>query len=157
MNFVIATMFFLICPMLAIYLVLRAISSSSIADDLPRLLREYKLPLVGISLVCVGILHYLVLQNRFVYYWDYGGYWTSSYEFVRQMYSAPLEGLEHFRHSLRHDDYNLLLPSLIGIPLKIFGFDFTTYVTINAICFFIPSCIIFAAVSYRITRPLDSR
>ena len=43
-----------------------------------------------------------------------------------------------FFASVNGDDYNNFLPSVVALPLKIFGCEFSTYVLINHVMFLAP-------------------
>lgn len=81
---------------------------------------------------------YIVLQNQFVYYWDYGGYWTASYNTMNELFQSPMETLKSVYSSILESDYNNILPLVISIPLKCFGYTFSKYVMINYLLFLIP-------------------
>lgn len=95
---------------------------------------------------------YLLGQNRFVYYWDYGGYWTKSYTQMEYMFSDPVHAFGHMYRSICNDDYNVLLPTLISIPLKIIGYTFGRYVLVNVICFFFPLMFILLSICVKIAE-----
>ena len=116
--FIIATIFFSACLFLYVAIIFRAISLTSIFSDLKSIWKKFWLPIIFISITCLGIIYWLVLKNQFVYYWDYGGYWTRSYELVENFYSEPIRTFREFVYSLRHDDYNPLLSSIVSLPLK---------------------------------------
>lgn len=87
-----------------------------------------------VAILCL----YLIQKNQFVYYWDYGGYWTMSYSQMQSIFNDPISAMKHLYGSICKDDYNLLLPTLITIPLKVVGYTFTRYVMVNTIIFLIP-------------------
>lgn len=90
--------------------------------------------MIGVLLLCV----YLLVQNRFVYYWDYGGYWTMSYTQMKDVFADPVHAFGRLYVSICDNDYNLLLPTLISLPLQIFGYTFGRYVIVNVLFFFVP-------------------
>ncbi|MBQ6773342.1 MAG: hypothetical protein IJP48_04680 [Synergistaceae bacterium] len=94
------------------------------------------------ALVC----YYLLRQYRFIYYWDYGGYWTQSFTLMKELFTYPATGIIKSLHSILYSEYNKLLPMIIALPLKIFGYTFTRYVLVNYICFLVPVCFILASL-----------
>lgn len=92
------------------------------------------------------IFYHLLNQNHFIYYWDYGGYWSASYSLARQMVNDPIQGLISIKNSVLYSDYNTLLPLIITLPLNIFGYQFTTYVLINYVMLLLPAEFILASI-----------
>lgn len=86
---------------------------------------------------------YLIWQDRFVYYWDFTGYWELCLNQTKAMFSEPAHALEQLAASLNQDDYTLLLPTIIALPLKIlgplFGNSHNIYVLTNHLVFMIPA------------------
>lgn len=102
--------------------------------------------IVGLFLALSLLLAvYMLGQNRFVYYWDYGFYWSQSYTWMLGFSAYPVEQMKSLYASICYDDYNLLLPTLIALPLRVFGYSFTRYVLVNFVMFYIPAfCIMYA-------------
>lgn len=107
----------------------------------------------AVLLLCI----YLLSQNRFVYYWDYGGYWTYSYTQMADVFQNPAAAFRNLYRSICEDDYNLLLPTLISIPLKVFGYTFERYVLVNVLCFFIPLMYILLSFNLKLIGLIDSQ
>lgn len=94
-----------------------------------------------------GVLcYYLVSQNRFIYYWDFGGYWTQSFSQMQILFSRPLLAVLRLGGSIFFSDYNSILPTLIAFPLKLFGYTFTRYVLVNYALFLVPAIFILLTV-----------
>lgn len=89
---------------------------------------------------------YLLSQNKFIYYWDYGGYWTTSYTEMHNTFNDPASAPKRLYESIIASDYNLILPAIISLPLRVFGFTFSRYVLINYIIFFCPTYFILVAL-----------
>ncbi len=92
---------------------------------------------------------YLTLQNRFVYFWDYGGYWTASYMTKDALFHQPIETLKFIYRSILDWDYNRLLPLLISVPLKCFGYTFSRYVMLNYLLFLVPVWLITISIIWK--------
>ena len=90
---------------------------------------------------------YLILQNHYVYYWDYGGYWTYSYTIMRSFFANPSATIGYVYTTILENDYNDLLPLLIALPLKCFGYTFPKYVMINYVLFLVPVWLIGATIA----------
>lgn len=89
-----------------------------------------------------GFVAYLICQNHFVYYWDYGAYWTWSIDQMNRLFADPFQAFAFVYDSINTQEYNWLLPSLISVPLKIFGYDFPNYVILNFVLFLFPAMLI---------------
>lgn len=103
------------------------------------------------TFVCLGLFLclYLVLQNHFVYYWDYGGYWTTSYNTMNGLFGNPVETVKSVYQSILENDYNYLLPLFISLPLKCFGYTFPRYVLLNYLLFLVPAWIIVVSIVWK--------
>lgn len=93
---------------------------------------------LAFALAAWCFVYYMVNQNEYVYYWDYGGYWTMSYTNMQALFRDPLGTVVEVCKSVWYSDYNLILPMLIALPMRLFGYTFTRYVMINAVCFLVP-------------------
>ncbi len=82
---------------------------------------------------------FLLRENQYVYYWDSGGYWTNSYTYMNYLFQSPSAAISMLYSSILNLDYNYLLPALIALPLKVFGYTFSTYVLINYVVFLVPA------------------
>ena len=94
---------------------------------------------VGLAVLAFLLCYQQVAQYHFVFFWDYGGYWTSSYTTMNDLFEHPYEAWKHIRHSVAHDDYNLFLPLLLVLPLKLFGYTFLHYVMVVFTFFLLPA------------------
>ncbi len=98
--------------------------------------------------VCV----YVLSQNRFVYFWDYGGYWTNSYATMGELFQDPIPTLQNVYRTVVEEDYNFILPVLISLPLEIFGYTFTRYVLINFLLFLVPVWFVLLSLCEKVLR-----
>ena len=103
-------------------------------------------------LLCVFSLS----KNSYVYYWDYGGYWTTSYNYMDTLYQSSSQGIQDLYSSIINSDYNLILPLIISLPLKIFGITFSRYVIINYFMFLIPTAFLAFSLFIKIARRRES-
>lgn len=86
---------------------------------------------------------YWTHQNQFIYYYDYGGYWTMSIQRMEYLFSHNyMESMVSFFVSVNWDDYNCFLPSVTAVALKMFGYEFPTYVLINHVLFLLPAVLV---------------
>ncbi len=83
---------------------------------------------------------YWVQQTRFVFYWDYGGYWNLSINQMCYMSNHSfLDVVKTLIESINNAEYNIFLPSVISLPLSIFGYSFQKYTAICSFIFLIPT------------------
>ena len=84
------------------------------------------------------LCYWLIIQNRTVYVWDYSQYWTHSFSQMRFLFKDPLLAILRLGGTILFADYNSILPTIIAIPLKLFGITYTRYVLINYMFFLVP-------------------
>lgn len=102
---------------------------------------------LGITMLFVA---FIVSRNEYVYTWDSAGYWTWSYQHMNDIYTNPSVALGNLGVSVVESDYNLIAPTIVSLPLKIFGYTFTRYVIINYVMFVIPSIIVAVCIMKKI-------
>lgn len=107
--------------------------------------------------LCFLAFVYSVSSNRFVYFWDFGGYWRNSINEMNNIFTNVFSEPKRLYSSIVNDDYNIILPVLVALPLKIFGYTFTRYVLLNVLLFLLPIYLIYisliAKVFYIKKRP----
>ncbi|WP_241622266.1 hypothetical protein [Rosenbergiella australiborealis] len=104
---------------------------------------------LAILLLVAGIY---ISEEQNIYYWDYNGYWRYWQNFISQFSHHPLSAINEVRHSIRHDDYNVLpvaatsifgilpIPSRLSYILSLFTF------------YFFPATILFSILSGRFLK-----
>lgn len=91
----------------------------------------------------LGFVFYWAKQDRFVYFWDYALYWTASINRMKYIFSHSFsESFYSLLSSINTQDYNDVLPSVVALPLKVFGYTHTKYVFLNFLLFFIPTVLV---------------
>lgn len=109
--------------------------------------------IIILSIVCfIGLLGcvYALSKNQFIYYWDYSGYWTKSYTQTSLLFNDPIRALIDLYKSIVSGDYNLLLPTIISLPIKVLGNTFNRYVYINYLMFAIPVLLLMLSLALKI-------
>ena len=109
----------------------------------------------GAAAAGFALCAWLLLQNQFVYHWDYGGYWVASYEGMQWLFTNPTAMLQDVYRSILQSDYNLILPVLVSLPLRLFGYSFVQYALINYICFLVPVWFVMLAILKKLVKKLD--
>jgi hypothetical protein len=91
----------------------------------------------------VVFVSYWVQQDQYVYYWDSAGYWTVSIDRMNYIFSHSfVENIKSLRVSINSEDYNVFLPSVVALPLRVFGYTYAKYVLICCTMFLIPSFVV---------------
>lgn len=119
---------------------------------------KYYLLLCLLLISSTLLISYWSNQNTFVYYWDYSGYWTSSIqqkEFI--LNHSFTDSIVALYKSINYDDYNVFLPTILSIPLEIFGEDFSTYVVCVHIFFFLPTVLVCGLISTKLIHKDGSK
>lgn len=105
--------------------------------------------------MCILITWYWISQDKYIYFWDYSGYWMSSVRQMKYIFSGT-ETITGYIHSLitsvNQDTYNIFLPTVISLPLHIFGYSYKIYVMINEIFFLIPAVIVQGMAAIKILK-----
>lgn len=107
---------------------------------------------VAIMLIGLLVVIHITSQNSGIYAWDSGGYWVWSYKHTNQLFGAPNEALQNLNTSIIETDYNMILPTIISLPLKIFGYTFLRYVCINYVLFLVPAIFILLCIFMKLTE-----
>lgn len=110
---------------------------------------------IGIFIVAFG------LKERFVYFWDYGGYWGTGILYTDNWFNDVHRSLSQLYTSILNDEYNLLPTLLLLLPFKLIGITFPAYTLSIYIMYIIPFyAITFSLViriAYDMGRPLSDR
>ena len=112
-----------------------------------------KISIFLIIIISIIFSIYWIKQNQFIYYWDYSNYWNLAMYRMNYMFEHSLtEIFESLYTSINYDEYNVFLPTIIALPLKVFGYTFSKYVFINNIFFLIPAVIIQAFSALKLIK-----
>jgi len=105
--------------------------------------------IAGLALASLLFVYLTVRQNKFIYFWDYGSYWTRSYTVSNEMFNNPIRCLESIYDSINTSDYNRLLCLLTALPIRLIGKTFTRYVVICYGMFLLPAQFVFSLTLYK--------
>lgn len=92
----------------------------------------------------------VTLKNRYLYFWDFGGYWGVSITHSQLIFENPILALQELYRSINVDEYNKLIPTLIALPLHYLGCDFEMYTLIVYNMFVVPAMIVICAIIKKI-------
>lgn len=105
---------------------------------------------LGLAILANIFAFYFVTHERFIYYWDYSGYWTQSVEISASLLQRPLAALHSVMHSVRFSDYNPL-PVLPLAPFEwLFGTSRLAYILAITNIFVLPCALVMILLVRRI-------
>ena len=81
------------------------------------------LPFLAAAVLAVLFLS----QEQFIYYWDYGGYWSRAIQYRQLILDAPEEAIPFLYQGINSMEYNYLVPAVIALPMILIGTSFTGY------------------------------
>ena len=106
-----------------------------------------------IPIAVLSFVAYEVCQNNLVYFWDYGGYWQMSIERANGLNNlSSLDILKSTLSSINTEDYNILIPTILALPMRFFGLTFTRYVFICAAMFLLPIIFITGLIALKVCK-----
>ena len=104
-----------------------------------------------LAIVSLFAVIHISSKNSGIYAWDSGGYWVWSYQHTDKLFSAPNDAMQDLGESIIQSDYNLILPTVISLPMKIFGNTFLRFACINYILFFVPAMFVLLCLFMKIS------
>lgn len=100
---------------------------------------------------------YWIRQNRFAYYWDWAGYWTISVNRMRFMEEGSFKDImKSLFLSINLDEYNVFLPSVLALPLRVIGCSYIQFVMTCLVLFFLPSIFLFGLTAAKMLEQSDA-
>ncbi len=106
-----------------------------------------------VGLILPGLfLVSLLAKERFIYFWDYAGYWRMAISFTELFFREPLGALDTLYHSINDYEYNYL-PNLLLAPVnKLFGLNFPIYVFSIYLIYLIPLSLIISSLCIKVVN-----
>lgn len=99
----------------------------------------------------VSFVFYWAKQDRFIYYWDYAFYWTTSISRMNYIFEHSFgECFLSLWNSINVQDYSDVLQSVIALPMKLFGYTRISYVIYNYVLFFVPTMLVQGLIATKI-------
>lgn len=105
--------------------------------------------LIAIVFLCLIVA--IMVREKFVYYWDFGGYWYKTLDYANLLFSDPIAAIKSLYWSINNEEYNSFLCLLLALPLKIFGNSYMAFVVLNTVMFYIPNAFLMGYLVYSIT------
>ena len=114
---------------------------------------RWKIVLGICTALSMGIVFWWIKQNKFIYYWDYSGYWTISIDRMKYMLeNSVTKIISSLLESINNDDYNNFLPTVIAFPLRIVGYSFVRYICLLNVLFVIPAAFVQGKIATKIIK-----
>lgn len=142
-------------PVMFYLLVFWCLKCVNITEDLRKISRKDWLVTVVILLGSCVFTCFVIKQNKFVYYWDYGREWSSAISVSNGLLSNIWGTLKDVYNTTNTQDYGRMMPMLIALPLKIFGNSFARYVVITEVFYMCPAIMIISLLTNRIINKIS--
>lgn len=113
--------------------------STGIIAELRQMGEKRRYILLGIVLLSNLFLYVVLQKERYIYFWDYSGYWMNCIAHSDKMFSAPITTLWELKESIDCQEYNNFIPYLLALPLRMLGTEFVTYVLCVFNMFIVPT------------------
>lgn len=81
-------------------------------------------------------------REKFVYFWDFSGYWIMTISFAETFFSNLINGLSQLYGSVLNQEYSLVPSVILSLPLKVLGHSFGSYIISIYNFYLIPVCIL---------------
>ncbi|MHA3786994.1 hypothetical protein ACX0HA_02195 [Flavobacterium hauense] len=95
-------------------------------------------------------LFFLLNEERFIYFWDYSGYWHGAITFHNNFFDNPFRALIGVYTSIKHDIYNSS-PNLLPVAVNHFlGLNFNSYVFSVYLVYLVPFSLVFSSIIIRL-------
>lgn len=107
----------------------------------------------GIASLVIFIIIALQLKyTKFVYYWDYVGYYENCLSVISHFNTSFFLGIKKLIYTIFYSDYNYLAAILPSIPMAIFGQNRTIYTLGITVFYYIPFIFLFLTLAKSILK-----
>ncbi|AUO06968.1 hypothetical protein C0638_10610 [Paenibacillus sp. lzh-N1] len=89
-------------------------------------------------------------QERFVYFWDFSGYWTTTISYTDMWFSSPIDAITKIYASILKDEYNVVPQVPLVLLLKLLGASFPMFTLSIYIAYVIPFFSLIGAMILRV-------
>lgn len=124
-------------------------------DILKRIDGAQWIMITAVMLLAIAFPGYMESKDKFIYFWDSLLYWQQSVNQAQSLFHSPFQAIRDLYASILNNDYNYLLPTLVAVPLKIFGYSHSVYICINAALWLVPSMLVTLTICMRITEIMN--
>ncbi|MEK4430727.1 hypothetical protein MHB54_16085 [Paenibacillus sp. FSL M7-0802] len=89
-------------------------------------------------------------QERFVYFWDFSGYWATTISYTDMWFSSPIDAITKIYASILKDEYNVVPQVPLVLLFKLLGTSFPMFTLSIYIAYVIPFFSLISAMILRI-------
>ncbi len=112
----------------------------------------------GIASIVIFIIIFLQLKyTKFVYYWDYVGYYENCLSVISHFNTSFFLGIQKVIYTIFYSDYNYLAAILPSIPMAILGKGRTVYTLGITVFYYIPFIFLFLTLAKSILKDTKYR
>src|ERR1700730_506130 len=102
------------------------------------------LAFLGFVILADAFAAHFVVQEHYIYFWDWSRYWVTSLDFSTLLVERPFAALQQLIECVRSCDYNPL-PVLALIPVEwLFGTSRLTYILTIPSLYLLPAAVVIA-------------
>ncbi len=124
MNVLVATIY----PILLCIIVFVLLSHNKIHEIVVKNWKWILLFVLANVLVINLLLSMHLVQESFIPFWDYGGYWRRTLEVVKMADRSMIEFVDNLIHSICYTEYSYLAEVFLYLPTKILGNTFNDFI-----------------------------
>ena len=99
---------------------------------------KYTIILFCIFVVIGEILYFLISHEKFIYFWDYGGYYTYSLDILEKYKNNHLSVINNVYVTSVYNDYGSYISAIIAYPLQFTQGKYVDYIILLYVMFGIP-------------------
>ena len=115
------------------------------AVDFVRIFRDEWWKILAVMLIGTAFVFWQINLQQWIYFWDFAETWYPTIVLEQALFSDPLQALNHLYDSINYSDYNDFLPTLMTLPMHIFGKRFLAYTMYIWVMFALPAVFLIAA------------
>ncbi|ALM48829.1 hypothetical protein AMR72_07965 [Flavobacterium psychrophilum] len=112
----------------------------------------------GAALLLPGLLLFFLLKDeKFIYFWDYSGYWHRAISFTNEFFESPFKALKGVYQSVRHEEYNSLPNVLLAPANRLLGLNFNNYVFSIYLIYLVPFALVLSSLIIKMHPEISNR
>lgn len=140
-----------------ISIIIRQLLPDELKESLAKTLQAKYLIWVGVGIFIISF----GLRERFIFFWDYAGYWGTSISYMDHWFKDIQGSLNQLYTSILNDEYNLLPTILLLLPLKLIGITFPAYALSIYLMYIVPfyaiTISLIVRIAYDCGKPLSAK
>ena len=117
------------------------------AVDFVKIFRDEWRKILAVILIGTAFVFYQICLQKWIYFGDFAETWLPTINSERALFSEPLQQLIHLYDTINYADCNDFLPTLMTLPMYIFGKSFLAYTMYVWVMFAILSIFLISAAT----------